>query len=57
LEVVFILIAASFLVATGFLVAFLVSVKRGQFDDQHTPAVRMLFEDNIAKEIKKNSKK
>lgn len=40
------LIGASILVAIGFLIAFLVSVKRGQFDDQHTPAIRMLFDDS-----------
>jgi cbb3-type cytochrome oxidase maturation protein len=46
LEVIFILIGASILVASGFLIAFLVSAKRGQFDDQHTPAIRMLFDDS-----------
>jgi len=54
LEVIFILIGASLLVASGFLIAFLFSVKRGQFDDQHTPAIRMLFDDNSKKE-KSNS--
>ena len=45
MEVLFILIAASFSIAVGFLIAFLVSVKKGQFDDQETPARRMLFDD------------
>jgi len=40
----FILIGFSLLVAGGFLVAFLVSLKRGQYDDLFTPSVRMLFE-------------
>jgi cbb3-type cytochrome oxidase maturation protein len=47
MEVLFILIAVSFSVALGFLVAFLISVKKGQFDDQETPAIRMLFDDEI----------
>lgn len=41
-----ILIGASILVATGFLVAFLWSARSGQYDDDYTPSVRMLFEDN-----------
>jgi len=47
LEVIFILIAASLALAIGFLIAFIVSVKKGQFDDQETPAIRILFDDNI----------
>ncbi|MFZ9718590.1 MAG: cbb3-type cytochrome oxidase assembly protein CcoS [Chitinophagaceae bacterium] len=34
------LIAASILVAGGFLVAFLWSVKNDQYDDDYTPGVR-----------------
>jgi len=49
MEVIFILIAASFSLALGFLIAFLVSVKKGQFDDQETPAIRMLFDDDVKK--------
>lgn len=47
MEVLFILIAASFSIAVGFLIAFLIAVKKGQFDDQETPAIRMLFDDEI----------
>ena len=50
------LIGASLLVACGFLVAFLVSVKRGQFDDQHTPAIRMLFDDSTTDNKSKPTK-
>jgi cbb3-type cytochrome oxidase maturation protein len=32
-------------VAGGFLFAFLWSVKDGQYDDDYTPSVRMLFDD------------
>lgn len=42
MSVIIILIAASLLVATGFLLAFLWSVHRGQFDDDISPAVRIL---------------
>ena len=40
-----ILITISLLVAIGFLVSFLVSIKGGQFDDPVTPPIRMLFDD------------
>ena len=44
--VVFILLGASLTVAIGFLIAFIWSVKSGQYDDDYTPSVRMLFDDN-----------
>jgi cbb3-type cytochrome oxidase maturation protein len=47
LEVILILVAASLTLAIGFLIAFIVSVRKGQFDDQETPAIRMLFDDHI----------
>ena len=40
-----ILIGVSILVAGSFLIAFLWSAKSGQYDDDYTPSVRMLFED------------
>jgi len=40
----FVLIGFSLLVALGFLVAFLWSVKKGQYDDDYTPSVRILFD-------------
>lgn len=44
MEVMLILIGFSLGVATGFLVAFIWALRRGQFDDLTTPAIRMLFE-------------
>ena len=41
----FILIGISILVAGSFLAAFLFSVKSGQFDDDYTPSIRILFDD------------
>ncbi|HEY1114095.1 MAG TPA: cbb3-type cytochrome oxidase assembly protein CcoS [Chitinophagaceae bacterium] len=46
MSVLVILIAISILVAGGFLAAFIWSVKKGQYDDDYTPSVRMLFDDN-----------
>lgn len=47
MSVILILIAFSILVAGLFLAGFLWSVKTGQFDDDVSPAVRILFEDEI----------
>jgi len=41
----FLLIGISIVVAGAFLTAFLLSVKSGQYDDDYTPSVRMLFDD------------
>jgi cbb3-type cytochrome oxidase maturation protein len=49
LSALFILIGISILVAGSFLAAFLWSVKSGQYDDDYTPSIRMLFEDTKEK--------
>lgn len=46
MKVIFILVAASILVASGFLVAFLWAVRNGQYDDDYTPSVRILFDED-----------
>ena len=46
MSVIIVLIAASILIAGGFLAAFLWSVRDGQYDDDYTPSVRMLFDDD-----------
>lgn len=45
MSVIFILIGCSLLLATSFLVAFLWASKSGQFDDDYTPSVRILFDE------------
>lgn len=42
MSVIFLLIAVSTVVALFFLAAFVRAVKTGQFDDDRSPAVRML---------------
>jgi cbb3-type cytochrome oxidase maturation protein len=49
LSALFVLIGISILVAGGFLAAFLWSVNKGQFDDDYTPSIRMLFDDELKK--------
>lgn len=46
MSVLYLLIGTSLLVALGFLVAFILSLRQGQFDDGYTPAVRILFDDD-----------
>ncbi|MBL7929339.1 MAG: cbb3-type cytochrome oxidase assembly protein CcoS [Bacteroidia bacterium] len=45
MSVLIVLIIASLTVASGFLIAFLWSVRNGQYDDDYSPSVRMLFDD------------
>jgi cbb3-type cytochrome oxidase maturation protein len=44
MEIIFVLIFISLVLAVGFLIAFLWSLKTGQFEDGDSPAMRMLFE-------------
>ena len=47
MSIIFLLIGISLLVALTFLAAFLWAVRSGQYEDDYTPAVRMLCEDEI----------
>ena len=48
MSVILLLILFSLLLAIGFLVAFIWSVKDGQFEDDYTPSVRILFDNETA---------
>jgi cbb3-type cytochrome oxidase maturation protein len=52
MSVIYILLTISIIVAVVFFIAFIVSVKKGQYDDSYTPSVRMLFEDELIKDTK-----
>lgn len=45
MSVIIVLIIISLVLALGFLAAFIFSVRKGQFEDDYTPSVRILFED------------
>jgi cbb3-type cytochrome oxidase maturation protein len=49
MTIIVVLIGISLSVAILFLVAFLWSLKSGQFDDIYGPSVRMLFDDKKKK--------
>jgi cbb3-type cytochrome oxidase maturation protein len=53
MNIIFLLIIISVIVALGFLAAFIWAVRSGQYDDDYTPAIRILFDD----ETKHNPKK
>lgn len=44
MSVIVVLIGFSILVAVGFLIAFLWAVQSGQYDDDVSPSVRILFD-------------
>jgi cbb3-type cytochrome oxidase maturation protein len=46
MKIIFLLLIISLIVALGFLGAFLWAVRSGQFDDDYTPSVRILFDDD-----------
>ena len=50
MTIIFLLIGISLLVALAFLAAFLWAVRSGQYDDDYTPSVRMLFEEEEEEE-------
>jgi cbb3-type cytochrome oxidase maturation protein len=49
MAIIFLLIGISLLVALAFLGAFLWAVRSGQYDDEYTPSVRMLFDEEPPK--------
>ncbi len=50
MTIIYLLIAISVFVAVLFFIAFVMSVRHGQYDDTYTPAIRMLFEDELVHE-------
>ncbi|HNB82680.1 MAG TPA: cbb3-type cytochrome oxidase assembly protein CcoS [Chitinophagaceae bacterium] len=46
MSVMILLIGCSLSVALAFLIAFVWNTRQGQFDDMHTPSVRILFDDD-----------
>ncbi len=55
MSVIYILLTVSVIVGVAFFVVFIAAVKSGQYDDNYTPSVRMLFEDELIKQKSKQS--
>ena len=49
MSIIFLLIGISLLVALGFLASFIWAVRSGQYEDDYTPSVRMLFDQELTK--------
>lgn len=57
MKIMLLLILFSLTLAAGFLLVYLWAARNGQFDDDYTPSVRILFDDpipGIAEEPEKN---
>jgi cbb3-type cytochrome oxidase maturation protein len=55
MSVIYLLISISIIVASVFFIAFIMAVKKGQYDDDYTPSVRMLFDDELVKKSTKET--
>ena len=57
MSVIYLLLTVSITVAVFFFIVFILAVRKGQFDDDYTPSVRILFEDELVKEKSNKSTK
>ncbi len=57
MSALYLLIGTSLTVAIGFLCAFLWAIRKGQYEDDYTPSVRMLFEEENKNQHNKPVKK
>jgi cbb3-type cytochrome oxidase maturation protein len=55
MSVIVVLIGFSIIVAAGFLIAFLWAVRSGQYDDDISPSVRILFDNEDDKPKQSNT--
>lgn len=51
MNIIFPILIISLVVALGFLFAFFWAVRSGQYEDDYTPSVRMLFDDTAAPKV------
>jgi len=47
MKIMFLLILISLTIAAAFLLVYLWAARNGQFDDQYTPSMRMLLDDEL----------
>lgn len=57
MSAIFVMIGASLLLAIGFLIAFIWSVRSNQYEDDYTPSVRMLFDNTTIQKTKQETNK
>lgn len=54
MEILYLMIICSVSLGVVFLIIFIINANRGQFEDDESPAVRILFDDEIRTEEPKN---
>jgi cbb3-type cytochrome oxidase maturation protein len=52
---IYIMLIVSLVIALFFLISFFWATKTGQFDDDYTPSVRILFEEELNKQTNKQT--
>ncbi|HBR11989.1 cytochrome oxidase maturation protein, cbb3-type [Epilithonimonas bovis DSM 19482] len=52
MEILYLMIVCSVSLAVIFLVIFIIGARKGQFEDDESPAVRILFDDEVKDEEK-----
>ncbi len=57
MNIFYLLIGVSLLAALIFLAAFIWAVRSGQYDDNETPSIRILFDDDETESESNNEKK
>lgn len=55
MEILYLMIVCSVSLAAIFLVIFIIGARKGQFEDDESPAVRILFDDEVKEEEKEVS--
>ena len=48
MKIMLLLILLSLAIAAGFLLVYLWAARNGQFDDEYTPSIRMLFDEPLS---------
>lgn len=52
MDILYLMIICSVSLAVVFLIIFIINAKKGQFEDDESPAVRILLEDELVKDEK-----
>ncbi|KMQ71303.1 hypothetical protein SDC9_199117 [bioreactor metagenome] len=55
MDILYLMILCSVTLAVVFLIIFIVNAKKGQFEDDESPAVRILLDNELIKEEKESS--
>jgi cbb3-type cytochrome oxidase maturation protein len=50
MDILYLMILCSVSLAAVFLIVFIVNARKGQFEDDESPAVRILFDDEVKEE-------